>query len=61
MGGFCPILFQTDMSFGDDLSVLDEFYFPVGKSHIPNSDALDIFVILFSIRDVAPRKVVENH
>ena len=49
------------MSFGYDLSVFDQFYFPVGKAYVPDGYALYIIVILSGIRNIASREVVENH
>ena len=49
------------MSFDYDLSVFDQFYFPVGKAHFFNSYKSDIIVIFRFLCKISPRKVVENH
>lgn len=49
------------MSFGYDLSVFDQFYFPVGKAHFFDSDKSDIIVIFRFLCKISPREVVENH
>ena len=56
-----PILFLRNKFFGYYLSVLDQFYFPVGKAYVPDGYALYIIVILSGIRNIASREVVENH